>query len=282
MVRYGAHAFVWIPEWNVETGNYAIEQAAKTGFDFLEVPIFRPERFDAKAAAAALKKHNLASTVSLVLPPGKHMAHHPEEALRFLYAVMDKMAEMECTYLTGCIAFEIAMKTGAPPTAEERRVTVETLKVLAAEAKRRGITLGLEPVNRYEGYMYNVLEDGRDCIKAVGADNLKLHADTYHMNIEEEGFYKPIIATADVLDYVHMSESHRGLVGSGTVNWDQIWQALGEIKFKGHLVLESFAAINEDLAQATCLWRPSPYSSERIATEGLAFLKEGAARVGIA
>ncbi|MFN7210966.1 MAG: TIM barrel protein, partial [Aggregatilineales bacterium] len=90
-----------------------------------------------------------------------------------------------------------------------------------------------EACNRYETYLYNTLADARQTVLAVGAPNLKLHADTYHMNIEEEGFYQPLVACADVLDYIHMSESHRGLVGSGTVNWEQIWQALAAIRFSG-------------------------------------------------
>ena len=117
----------------------------------------------------------------------------------------------------------------------------------------------------------------KPCITvAIGSDNLTLHADTYHMNIEEEGFYKPIVNCADVLSYIHMSESHRGLVGTGTVNWDQIWNALKEIDFSGKLVLESFAAINPELAAATCLWRPPNEGPEVLATQGLAFLKQGA------
>jgi D-psicose/D-tagatose/L-ribulose 3-epimerase len=101
------------------------------------------------------------------------------------------------------------------------------------------------------------------------------------MNIEEEGFDVPIRAAADVLDYIHMSESHRGLVGSGTVNWEQVWGALAAVGYRGQLVLESFAAINPDLQAATCLWRPPNQAPEVLAREGLAFLKAGARRAGL-
>jgi D-psicose/D-tagatose/L-ribulose 3-epimerase len=99
------------------------------------------------------------------------------------------------------------------------------------------------------------------------------------MNIEEEGFYNPIVKTADVLSYVHMSESHRGLVGSGTVNWAEVWKGLKAAKFQGYLVLESFSAINPDLMAATCLWRPPNQSSEVLAREGYNFLREGIKKV---
>lgn len=281
MVKFGAHAFVWIGDWNTEDGNYAIYEAGKTGFDFIEIPLLKPQDFDVASHKQALADAGIYATCSLVLPKDAHMPDEPEKAFSFLLSVLDVMQELGSKYLGGCIAYSLGTLTGKPPLPEERETVINVLSRLAQEAQKRDIMLALEACNRYETYMYNTLEDTKETVLAVGADYIKLHADTYHMNIEEEGFYKPIIATADVLDYIHMSESHRGLVGSGTVNWEQIWTALGEIKFDGHLVLESFAAINPDLAAATCLWRPPNEGSEILATQGLAFLKDGAKQAGL-
>ncbi|MEM7799040.1 MAG: sugar phosphate isomerase/epimerase family protein [Chloroflexota bacterium] len=281
MLKFGAHAFVWIGDWNRDDGNFAIAEAGKTGFDFIEIPLLKPEAFDIESHKAALEKAGIYATCSLVLPKEAHMPDAPEEAYAFLISVLDVMQGLGSSYLGGCIAYSLGTLTGQPPRPDERATVVEVLGKLASEAAKRDITLALEACNRYETYLYNSLADTRASIQAVGAENLKLHADTYHMNIEEEGFYKPIIETADLLDYIHMSESHRGLVGSGTVNWEQVWQALADINFDGHLVLESFAAINPDLAAATCLWRPPNQGSEVLATEGLKFLKDGAKRVGL-
>lgn len=282
MPQYGAHAFVWIGEWTTETGNHAIAQAGAVGFDFIEIPLLKPEAFDADSHRAALAQAGISATCSLVLPKGAHMAAHPEAAHAFLSAALEQVERLGSQYLGGCIAYELGYLTGMAPTAEERATVVDVLKSVASEAKGRGITLALEACNRYETYMYNALADTRETILATGADNLKLHADTYHMNIEEEGFYAPLVACADVLDYIHMSESHRGLVGSGTVIWDQVWRGLADAKFTGKLVLESFAAINPDLAAATCLWRPPNQGPAVLATEGLKFLKAGAEQHGLA
>ena len=281
MLRFGAHAFVWVGEWTTESGNHAIEQAGEIGFDFIEIPLLDPASFDAKSHRAALQAAGIDATCSLVLPKDVHMPHNPEGAKRFLVAALDRVAELGSSYLGGCIAYALGTLTGGPPSREERQTVIACLKEVAAEAEGRGITLALEACNRYETYLYNTLSDTRDTIVQVGAANLKLHADTYHMNIEEEGFYTPIVETADVLDYLHMSESHRGLVGTGTVQWDDVWRALAEIGFKGSLVLESFAAINPDLAAATCLWRPPNQPSEVLAREGLAFLETNAAKHGL-
>lgn len=209
------------------------------------------------------------------------MPHAPEKARAFLISALDEVEKLGSQYLGGCIGYSLGTLTGEPPTAAERQTVIDVLKDIAAEAAKRDIMLALEACNRYETYLYNSLADTRETVIAVGADNLKLHADTYHMNIEEEGFYNPLVNTADVLDYIHMSESHRGLVGSGTVNWDEVWRGLKDANFTGKLVLESFAAINPDLAAATCLWRPPNEGSDRIAREGLAFLKEGATSHGL-
>jgi D-psicose/D-tagatose/L-ribulose 3-epimerase len=163
----------------------------------------------------------------------------------------------------------------------ERQVVIDTLGEVAEEAKKRGITLGIEVVNRYESHLYNTLADLRETILAIGADNIVIHADTYHMNIEEEGLYRPLVECADVLGYMHMSENHRGLLGSGTVNWDEVFRGLADANYKGPLVVKSFPAINPDLAAAIKLWRPPTQSSEFLASEGLKFLREHARKYGL-
>lgn len=282
MPTYGAHAFLWIGEWSTQAGNYAIEQAGAVGFDFIEIPLLKPHEFDVASHKAALRAAGIGCTASLVLPRGAHMAAHPAKAKAFLIAAMDRLAELGGSYLCGCLAYELGYLTGKPPSQHERAVVVETMREVAAAAQARGITLGFEVCNRYETYMYNVLADGRAAIQAIGAPNIELHGDTYHMNIEEQGLYQPIIDAGDVLGYMHMSESHRGLVGSGTVNWDQVFGGLAAIGYRGKLVLESFAAINPDLAAATCLWRPPTQGSDVLARAGLRFLRAHAERVGLA
>lgn len=284
MTTYGAHAFVWVGDWTVESGDYAITEAGKIGFDFIEIPLLKPKDFDAKAHKKTLKKAGIGAVASTVLPRDAHPPLEPDKAKKFLIACLDKLEAVGGTYLCGCIGYAHGYLTGAPPTPQERQITVEVLTDVAFDAKKRGITLALECCNRYETYMYNTLEDGQAAVKAIraaGAENVELHGDTYQMNTEEDGFFKPIFATGETLGYMHMSESHRGLVGSGTVNWDHVFQGLKAIHYQGPLVLESFAAINADLVRATCLWRPPNQPSAVLAAEGLRFLRAGAEKVGL-
>ena len=282
MVKYGAHGFVWIGDWSTDAGNDTIRKAAETGFDFLEIPLLDPETFDAKSHKRVLDETGFEATISLALPREVHMPDNPEGAKRFLRRVFDHMEELGSTYIAGCLGYSLGALTGKPPTAEERQAVVDGLSEMAEDAKTRGITMALEACNRYETHLYNTLHDTREAVLAIGTDNMQLHADTYHMNIEEEGFYTPFVEAQDVLGHVHMSESHRGLVGTGTVNWDEAFRGLHDANFSGNLVLESFAAINPTIAAATCLWRPTNQPPEVLATQGLAFLKEGAKKHGLA
>jgi D-psicose/D-tagatose/L-ribulose 3-epimerase len=281
MPIYGAHAFVWVDEWTTEKGNFAIASAAQQGYDFIEIPLLKPQEFETEVHKQALARAGISATASLVLPDDAHMPAQPKRAKEFLTRALDKLEALGGDYLCGCIAYALGLFTGAPPTEAERQTVIEVLGEVAADANKRGITLGLEAVNRHEGYVFTSLADTRAAIKASGADNIQLHADTYHMNIEEEGFYRPLVECADLLGYIHISESHRGKLGTGTVNWDEVFHGLADAHYKGPLVLEAFTSINPELIAATRMWRPPKDPPTVIAGEGLVFMQQAARRVGL-
>ena len=78
-----------------------------------------------------------------------------------------------------------------------------------------------------------------------------------------------------------MSENHRGLLGTGTVNWDEVFRGLADANYKGAMVVKSFPAVNPDFAVAIKLWRSPTQSCEFLAREGLKFLKEHAEQYGL-
>lgn len=281
MLKFGAHAFSWEGDWNTEIGGRVIAQAAEAGLDFLEIPLLKPGEFDAAKHRTQLKEAGLESVCSLGLPADAHMPAHPDRAEAFLMRVFDRMEELGSHYLTGCTAYALGVFTGQGPTQAELDTVAETMQRIAEHARSRGIVMGLEACNRYETYLFNTLADVRALVERLDTRNLHVHADTYHMNIEEQGFKDPLIQTGQHLHFIHMSESHRGLLGTGNVHWEEVWQGLAAIEFSGYLTLESFAAPNPDLAAATCIWKPVPHSGQELAAGGLAFLREGAKRHGL-
>jgi D-psicose/D-tagatose/L-ribulose 3-epimerase len=151
------------------------------------------------------------------------------------------------------------------------------LKNVVRYAAEKRVALGLEPVNRYETYLVNLAEQAGAMLDQIDEPNVFVHLDTYHMNIEEKGFYQPLVAVGERMQYIHLSESDRGTPGTGNVHWDEVFRGLRAIGYQGYLVMESFAAINEDIAGATALWRDVVGDPEALIRDGLAFLRDKAA-----
>ena len=136
--------------------------------------------------------------------------------------------------------------------------------------------LGIEPVNRYENHILNTGWQARDMIERIGADNMFIHLDTYHMNIEEKGAGNGILDARDYIKYIHLSESDRGTPGEGTCDWDEIFATLRAIDFKGGLAMESFINMPPEIAYGLSVWRPVADNHDEVMSKGLPFLRNKA------
>jgi len=126
-----------------------------------------------------------------------------------------------------------------PRTAEEDRdVLVAGLAELGAHALEAGVLLLFEPLNRYEDHMVNTVEQAARLIAAAGSDGVRILADTYHMNIEEDDPCAALRSVADVLGAVHLSDSNRGQPGTGHVPFKAIVATLAEVGFDGVVSVE--------------------------------------------
>jgi D-psicose/D-tagatose/L-ribulose 3-epimerase len=281
MSRLGAHAFIWAAEWTPDAAKRAIRSAAEAGLDFVEIPLLRPERFEVALSRRLLDEHGIGATCSLGLPADAALPERPKAAETFLKGALEAAAELGSPVLTGVIYGTLGELSGHPPSEQELETVAKTLGRVARHAQTLGLSLGIEPVNRYETYLINLSRQGLEMLERIDEPNVFLHLDTYHMNIEEKGFRAPIVEAGKRLRYIHLSESDRGTPGTGNVHWDEVFAGLAEIGYEGDLVMESFVALNPDIARATCIWRPVAPDSQKLVEEGLAFLREGAGRAGL-
>ncbi len=280
-MRFGAHAFVWASDWSRQNATRVIEGAAQAGLDFVEIPLLRPHEFDVAWTKGMLEKHGLEATFSLGLPVDASLPGQPDRAKTFLFKVLQVIHQMNSDLLTGVIYGTLGQLPGHPPTPQELEIVAKTIKQVAREAATLGLRLGIEPVNRYETHLINLGSQGLDLIKAIGEPNVFLHLDTYHMNIEEKGFEGPIVQAGNKLQYIHLSESDRGTPGAGNVQWDKVFSGLAAIGYQGDLVMESFVALNPDIARATCIWRDVAGDPAILVREGLRFLRGKAIEHGL-
>jgi D-psicose/D-tagatose/L-ribulose 3-epimerase len=162
------------------------------------------------------------------------------------------------------------------PTERSRQNSIDAIRRLAEKAAPLSITLGLEFVNRYESNLLNTTAQTLEYIEAVGMPNVLVHADSYHMNIEETDFRTPILAAGDKVGYVHIGENHRGYLGSGHVNFPELFGALAEIGYEGTITFESFssAVVDQDLSTILRIWRNVWSDGMDLAKQAREFMRE--------
>jgi D-psicose/D-tagatose/L-ribulose 3-epimerase len=276
MQGFGVHASMWTMNWNREGAEKAIAGAVHYKVDVIEIPLLDAASVDAAHTRALLEKHHLKAVCSLGLPQKNWASVNPDGAIDYLKVAIDKTADLGGLALSGVIYGGIGERTGVPPTQKEYDNITKALVAAAKHAKSRGIDLGVEPVNRYENHLINTGRQGVEMIERVGADNMFVHLDTYHMNIEEKGAGNGILDARNHLRYIHLSESDRGTPGYGTVDWDEVFATLAAINFKGVLAMESFINMMPEIAYGLAIWRPVAKDMEEVMGNGLPFLRNKA------
>jgi D-psicose/D-tagatose/L-ribulose 3-epimerase len=210
--------------------------------------------------------------------PGRDFRGTPEEqatGMAYCKALVDQAAIMGCPRLIGPIYSVVGKADAVEPDQQKKEfaLVVKNLKVLAAYAAKKGITLCIEPLNRFETDFLNTTDKGLALIKAVGAKNVVLHLDTFHMNIEEKNQAEAILKAGKHLGHFHACGSDRGTPGGDHIDWKPIVAALKKINYQGDVVIESFTTDVKVIARAAAIWRKIEPKRDDIAVKGLANLK---------
>ena len=273
MKGFGVHTSMWTMEWTREAAEKTVEAATFYKMDFIEIALLNIPIVDANHTKSLLEKNNLRAICSLGLPEESWASRNPDGAIAHLKAAIDKTSEMGCEALSGVVYGGIGERTGLPPTEKELDNVARALSEASKHAKNKGILFGIEPVNRYETHLINTAAQGVSMIEKIGSENIFLHLDTYHMNIEEKGVANGILDSKDHLRYIHLSESDRGTPGWGTCDWDEIYGSLAAINFKGGLAMESFINMPPEVAYGLSIWRPVAKNHSEVMENGLPFLR---------
>jgi D-psicose/D-tagatose/L-ribulose 3-epimerase len=258
--KLGVHALVWVGGWTHAEAEKAILQSAELGFDLIEIPALDPSTIDAPFTRKLLERHGLGCTVSLGLDSSTDISSGNPVKIKAgqarLQHALNVAAELQATHLCGVLYSALA-KYFEPPTEAGISGAIDTLRAIADSAASHGITLGLEVVNRYETNVLNTAAQAVAFVSRIGARNVKVHLDTYHMNIEEADIEKALIDTGDMLGYFHIGESGRGYLGAGNVDFRSVFRGLAKIRYAGPITFESFssAVVNPQLSGLLAIWR---------------------------
>jgi len=256
----GVHTLVWTGDWTVENAEAAAAHSREAGFDLVEMSLHAPESVDVPRTKEILAAHELKVACSRGLPFDCDVSSDDpatvDRGLSLLRQAVRLTHDLGGDYFGG-VLYGALGKYERQPTVAGRANAVGAVRELAADAAELGVTLGLEIVNRYENNLVNTAQQCLGLIDEIGADNVVVHLDTYHMNIEEQDFVRPVRACADRLGYVHVGESNRGYLGSGTIDFPAFFHALADIGYTGPITFESFssAVVAPGLSNQLAVWR---------------------------
>ena len=276
MKGLGVHACMWTMNWDEDGAETAVSEAVRHGVDFIEIPLLNPEAVDAEHTRRLLEKNSLRAVCSLGLPERCWASKRPDDAIAFLSVALDRTSRIGAEALSGVTYGGIGERSGHPPTEIELDNVARAVEAAARRANSLGLLFGIEPVNRYETHLLNTGKQAADLIERCGVENMFVHLDTYHMNIEEKGVANGILDCRDHLKYIHLSESDRGTPGAGTCDWDEIFAALAATGFSGGMAMESFVNLPPEISSGLSVWRPVAENHNEVMDQGLPFLRNKA------
>src|SRR3954471_12398951 len=236
MPRFGLNTFLYASPFTNDSVKL-FPKLKKWGFETVEIPVEALEHIDpAKVRAAADKAGLKIGSVCACMGPGRDFRGSPADqktATEYVKGLIDQAVTLGCPRIIGPI-YSVVGLIGPHDDAEKKQqfdLVVKNLKPLAAYAEKKGVEICIEPLNRFETDFLNTVDQGLKLVKAVGSKAVKLHLDTFHMNIEEKNQPAAIRKAGKLLGHFHACGTDRGTPGGDSLNWKEIVKALKEVGY---------------------------------------------------
>lgn len=260
MSKIGVHSFVWSAGSSQGELEKALENTHQLGYKLIEFSYLDPRQVDVKWLSGRLGELGLDVAISMGLPPEGDISSADPAIVTHGVDILDRAVALVRDLGGTKLAGILSSAHGKQEHSLSRKgwdTSVAALSKVAERAKAAGVTLNLEIVNRFESNMLNTAAQGMAYIRDTGASNVLLHLDTFHMNIEEADVGLAIRHAADKIGYLHIGESHRGYLGTGTIDFTAIFDALTAIGWDDYVTFESFSTtiVDKDLSLKTAIWR---------------------------
>ncbi len=264
MNRLGIFVNFWQKTWDVNYRRY-IDKMAKLGGDILEFqaqPLLDIEDSELRAIRKYADEAGIEMTYSLGLNKQYDIASRDAQVrkagIKYLSDICRKIGVMGGGLFSGVTYCGWGVPEYFVETAEKEALyehSTESMKQVLKVAENEGVMICVEAVNRFESPLLNTAKEALRYLKMVGSDRLGILLDTYHMNIEEDSIGDAIRLAGDKLKHFHTGENNRNIPGRGHLNWDEIFQALKEIGYKGRIVSEPFLMMGNEVGYDIRVWR---------------------------
>ncbi|WP_026931456.1 sugar phosphate isomerase/epimerase family protein [Glycomyces tenuis] len=271
----GVNTWVWASPLDDEALARLAPRIREWGFDTIELPVERLGDWDPGRAAELLGGLGLDTTVVLVMGPGRELVAAPGHVVAdtqdYLRGVVDAAAAVGSPVIAGPAYASVGRTWRVEDRPAAYRELREALAPVADYAAERGVTVAVEPLNRYETSLVNTVDQALEALDGLAGCALAL--DVYHMNIEETDLPAAIARAEGRIGHVQVSANDRGAPGRDHLDWRAILRALDGAGYNGPVVIESFTAHNATIATAASIWRPLAPTQDAIAVDGLRHLR---------
>ena len=275
--------FLWTT--NVTSRHASLLKDIKaTGYDGVEIPIFEGAPDDYKRLGDMLDRIGLERTaVTAMGDPAMNLigdAAARRKGIAYMRWAIDCAAALGADKLSGPLHSTLGHFSGAGPTPAELKRSVGSQRAIGDHAGKRGVTIGLEALNRFECYLFNTMADLSAHVDEVDRPHIKAMYDTFHANIEEADPIGAYTKHVRNIVHIHISENDRGVPGRGNIPWRKTFEAIRSSGYDGWLTIEAFGRGLKDLAAATKVWRDFAESPEAVYREGFQHIRKGWRKAG--
>jgi D-psicose/D-tagatose/L-ribulose 3-epimerase len=256
----------------------ALEKTAEHGYRTIEFAYLQPEKFDLDLLAKKAQSLDVEIGVTMGLPLSADVSSEDDSAVekgKALLADAVKAVRDIGGNKLGGILYSAHTKYNAMPTERGWKNSAAAIAETGEIAREAGVDIVLEVVNRFETNLLNTTAQGLKFLEDTGSDYVRLHLDTFHMNIEEANPAAAIRLAGDKIGYFHIGESNRGYLGDGVIDFDRIFDALLDIDYSRDIVFESFSntVVDEGLSLACAIWRDTWTQNDPLAEHAKKFIE---------
>ncbi|HEY8594770.1 MAG TPA: sugar phosphate isomerase/epimerase family protein [Devosiaceae bacterium] len=274
--KLGVHLALWTRNWADDVVPYA-RIAAELGYDGVELSLLGRARHAPEETGKAIADLGLGVTATTGLSRATDLASpDPDTRAAGLHELRQAI---EATHRLGAdrlcgVVYGAWGVTDGPHRAERFERAVEGLAEASRLAEERGVSLGVEAINRFETDLVNTAQQALKMVSAVGSPALGVLLDSFHMNIEEEDAPDAIRLAGPKLLHFHVSDNDRGVPGGGPIDFTAEARMLDEIGYTGWVTAEMFIAAGVDVSSDLAIWRPIEQDPTEAARRTLTFLRE--------
>jgi len=240
----------------------SIEKAAELGYDGVELALRSAAEIDRRSMTKWLSASNMEvsciSTGQVFADLGLMFTDSDPEKRARVRDIFEDMIDLAAEFGRLVNVGRVRGRIGNGYREEAETLFVEMARGLCSYAGEAGVTLVLEPVNRYELDFINSVEEGVALMKKVDMPNMKLMPDVFHMNIEDVTIGGEMAKHIEYVAYIHFADSNRLAPGQGHTDFNDILEHLKRVNYDGWVSVEILPKPDPDTAarQAAEFLRP--------------------------